>query len=102
MSKVLKVEIQNDNKSNAIEERNDLSFGLFSSQFLKRHGRHLLGTTAAWFFVDVAYYSQNLFQKDIFSAVGWLLMAKTMSALDELFKISRAQFLIALYGTVPG
>ncbi|PON31247.1 Phosphate permease [Parasponia andersonii] len=104
MSKVLNVEIQIDTKNNTIitEERNDSSFGLFSSQFLKQHGKHLLGTAAAWFFVDVAYYSQNLFQKDIFSAVGWLPAAKTMSALDELFKISRAQFLIALCGTVPG
>ncbi|PON87789.1 Phosphate permease [Trema orientale] len=104
ISKVLNVEIQNDTKNNTIitEERNDSSFGLFSSQFLKRHGKHLLGTAAAWFFVDVAYYSQNLFQKDIFSAIGWLPAAKTMSALDELFKISRAQFLIALCGTVPG
>ncbi|PON59836.1 hypothetical protein PanWU01x14_157310 [Parasponia andersonii] len=34
MSKFLKVEIQNDNNSNAIEERNEISFGVFSSQFL--------------------------------------------------------------------
>ncbi|XP_062086822.1 low affinity inorganic phosphate transporter 1-like [Humulus lupulus] len=101
MSKVLQVDIQNDSTI-SVEERNEKSFGLFSSQFLKRHGFHLLGTAAAWFFVDVAYYSQNLFQKDIFSAVGWLPAAKTMSALDELFKIGRAQFLIALCGTVPG
>ena len=106
MSKVLKVEIKNDNdednNNGIIDEKNDSSFGLFSSEFLKRHGTHLLGTAAAWFFVDVAYYSQNLFQKDIFSAVGWLPAAKTMSALDELFKIGKAQFLIALCGTVPG
>ncbi|XWS15107.1 hypothetical protein CRYUN_Cryun35bG0065700 [Craigia yunnanensis] len=49
-----------------------------------------------------AYYSRNLFQKDIFSAVGWTPAAKTMSALDELFKIARAQTLIALCGTIPG
>ncbi|KAL9175008.1 hypothetical protein ABFS82_02G087800 [Erythranthe guttata] len=67
-----------------------------------RHGLHLIGTASTWFFVDVAYYSQNLFQKEIFSAVGWLPPAETMSALDELFKISFAQFLMALCGTVPG
>ncbi|KAF4346867.1 hypothetical protein CsatB_014035 [Cannabis sativa] len=110
MAKVLQVDIPNENENDndrdtsivVVEERNDKSFGLFSSKFLKRHGLHLLGTAAAWFFVDVAYYSQNLFQKDIFSAIGWLPAAKTMSALDELFKIGRAQFLIALCGTVPG
>ncbi|EYU19408.1 hypothetical protein MIMGU_mgv1a020654mg [Erythranthe guttata] len=77
-------------------------FVLFLKEFLRRHGLHLIGTASTWFFVDVAYYSQNLFQKEIFSAVGWLPPAETMSALDELFKISFAQFLMALCGTVPG
>ena len=83
-----------------IQKRN--SFGLFWKEFLRRHGLHLLGTASTWFLLDISYYSQNLFQKDIFSSVGWLPAAKTMSALDELFKIARAQTLIALCGTVPG
>ncbi|KAK6119095.1 hypothetical protein DH2020_047167 [Rehmannia glutinosa] len=32
----------------------------------------------------------------------WLPPAKSMSALDEVFKISFSQFLIAFFGTVPG
>lgn len=63
---------------------------------------HLLGTTTTWFLLDIAFYSQNLFQKDIFSAIGWIPKAKTMNALEEVFKIARAQTLIALCGTVPG
>lgn len=114
MSRVLNIEIRiddnnnNNNIPNAVANNNNTdnnpssSFGMFSKEFLRRHGLHLLGTAMAWFFVDVAYYSQNLFQKDIFSAIGWLPAANTMSALDELFKIARAQFLIALCGTVPG
>ncbi|KAL5551302.1 hypothetical protein UlMin_001478 [Ulmus minor] len=106
MSKVLNVQIEerdieigiaDDKISNPTN-----SFGLFSGKFLRRHGAHLLGTAMAWFFVDIAYYSQNLFQKDIFSAVGWLPAAKTMSALGELYKVACAQCLIALCGTVPG
>ncbi|KAL2628906.1 hypothetical protein R1flu_013592 [Riccia fluitans] len=77
-------------------------YGLFSKKFLRRHGAELLGTTTTWFFLDVAFYSQNLFQKDIFTAVGWLPAASTMSALEETFKVSRAQALIALVATVPG
>ncbi|KAI3445512.1 hypothetical protein Pfo_002177 [Paulownia fortunei] len=104
MEKVLNVEIQvekpAENGSNLAG--NHKPFGLFSKEFFHRHGLHLLGTASAWFFVDVAYYSQNLFQKEIFSAVGWLPPAKSMSALDEVFKISFAQFLIAFCGTVPG
>ncbi|KAF9682603.1 hypothetical protein SADUNF_Sadunf05G0126100 [Salix dunnii] len=103
MSKVMgmEVEAQKDiGEEKVINKRN--SFGLLSREFLRRHGLHLLGTASTWFLLDIAYYSQNLFQKDIFSAVGWLPRANTMSAMEELFKIARAQFLIALCGTVPG
>nr|XP_024368580.1 probable inorganic phosphate transporter 1-3 isoform X1 [Physcomitrium patens]XP_024368581.1 probable inorganic phosphate transporter 1-3 isoform X1 [Physcomitrium patens]PNR60721.1 hypothetical protein PHYPA_003514 [Physcomitrium patens] len=77
-------------------------YGLFSKQFLKRHGLELLGCSSTWFLLDIAFYSQNLFQKDIFSSIGWLPAAKTMSALEEVFRVSRAQALIALVSTVPG
>ncbi|KAI3937879.1 hypothetical protein MKW92_004482 [Papaver armeniacum] len=101
MSKVLNVEIQEEQeKIEQIDARN--SFGLFSKQFLHRHGLHLLGTTSTWFLLDIAFYSSNLFQKDIFSAVGWIPPAKTMNAIEEVYKIARAQTLIALCGTVPG
>ncbi|CAN6551819.1 unnamed protein product [Malus baccata var. baccata] len=83
-------------------EQGGNDFGLFSKEFLRRHGLHLLGTTSTWFLLDIAFYSQNLFQKDIFSAIGWIPKAKTMSALEEVFKIARAQTLIALCSTVPG
>ncbi|KAI9087490.1 hypothetical protein K1719_030630 [Acacia pycnantha] len=103
MSKVLQVEIEaGQEKIEEVERQRGNDFGLFSKQFLSRHGLHLLGTTSTWFFLDIAFYSQNLFQKDIFSAIGWIPEAKTMSALDEVYKIGRAQTLIALCSTVPG
>jgi len=46
--------------------------------------------------LDIAYYSQNLFQKDIFSAIGWIPAAKTMNAIEEVYKMERAQTLIVL------
>lgn len=49
-----------------------------------------------------AFYSQNLFQKDVFTAIHWIPAASTMSAVQEVYKISRAQTLIALCSTVPG
>ncbi|KAL2242634.1 inorganic phosphate transporter 1-4-like [Sesamum indicum] len=103
MSKVLQVEIEAEQEKVekfAQEKGND--FGLFSKEFLRRHGLHLLGTTSTWFLLDIAFYSQNLFQKDIFSAIGWIPPAKTMNALEEVYRISRAQTLIALCSTVPG
>nr|GEW00029.1 general substrate transporter [Tanacetum cinerariifolium] len=48
------------------------------------------------------YSSQNLFQKDIFTAIGWIPPAKTMNAIEEVYRIARAQTLIALCSTVPG
>lgn len=103
MSKVLQVEIQEDQeKVEEIVQKRSNQYGLFSKEFLKRHGLHLLGTTTTWFLLDIAFYSNNLFQKDIFSAVGWLPPAKTMSALEEVYKVARAQTLVALCGTVPG
>ncbi|MCL7040113.1 hypothetical protein MKW94_007042 [Papaver nudicaule] len=40
--------------------------------------------------------------KDIFTAIGWIPPSQTMSASEEVFKIARAQTLIALCSTVPG
>lgn len=101
MSKVLQVEIDAEPEK-VVRDKTRASFGLFSKEFLRRHGLHLLGTTTTWFLLDIAFYSQNLFQKDIFTAIGWIPAAKTMSALEEVYRIARAQTLIALCSTVPG
>lgn len=102
MSKVLQVEIAAEPRQNNHQENKARLYGLFSKEFMTRHGLHLLGTTTTWFLLDIAFYSQNLFQKDIFSAVGWIPPAKTMNALEEIFFIAKAQTLIALCSSVPG
>ncbi|GMY06256.1 inorganic phosphate transporter 1-4 [Fagus crenata] len=103
MSKVLQVDIEAEpQKVEQFAQQPANSFGLFSKEFLRRHGLHLLGTTSTWFLLDIAFYSQNLFQKDIFSAIGWIPPAKTMNAIEEVYRIARAQTLIALCSTVPG
>ncbi|KAI4301106.1 hypothetical protein L6164_034420 [Bauhinia variegata] len=103
MSKVLHVDIEAEPKqAEKISQEKGKEYGLFSNEFRRRHGLHLLGTAITWFLLDIAFYSQNLFQKDIFSAIGWIPPAKTMSAIGEVFKIARAQTLIALCSTVPG
>lgn len=62
----------------------------------------MLGTTSTWFLLDIAFYSQNLFQKDVFVAIGWIPAAQKMNAVHEVFRIAKAQTLIALCSTVPG
>ncbi|KAG6475013.1 inorganic phosphate transporter 1-1-like [Zingiber officinale] len=101
MSKVLNMDVDEEEAARVMKKQKP-EFGLFSKEFLRRHGIHLLATTTTWFFLDIAFYSQNLFQKDIFSAVGWIPKARTLSALEEAFKVARAQTIIALCGTVPG
>ncbi|EYU18336.1 hypothetical protein ABFS82_07G046600 [Erythranthe guttata] len=103
MGKVLNVEFEaEEEKVDKISRGKANNFGLFSKEFLRRHGLHLFGTTSTWFLLDIAFYSQNLFQKDVLSAIGWIPPAKTMSGLHEVFRIAKAQTLIALCSTVPG
>lgn len=103
MAKVLNVELEaEEEKLEKLAEKPSNTFGLFSRQFLKRHGLHLLGTSTTWFLLDIAFYSNNLFQKDIFSDIGWIPPAKTMNAVHEVYRVAKAQTLIALFSTVPG
>ncbi|KAL4317723.1 hypothetical protein S245_053996 [Arachis hypogaea] len=103
MSKVLQVEIvAEQEKVDAMAVKDNNSFGLFTREFARRHGLHLLGTTTTWFLLDIAYYSSNLFQKDIYTSIGWLPPAAKMNAIHEVYRVARAQTLIALCGTVPG
>ncbi|KAK4800581.1 hypothetical protein SAY86_021068 [Trapa natans] len=103
MSRVLQVDLQaEEDKVEKIAHSESSNFGLFSKEFARRHGLHLVGTTTTWFLLDIAYYSSNLFQKDIFTAIGWLPPAAKMNAIHEVYRIARAQTLIALCGTVPG
>ncbi|KAK8717690.1 hypothetical protein V6N13_044948 [Hibiscus sabdariffa] len=102
MSKVLRVDLEEEGQQEKPKEKKQSDFGLFSGQLLRKHGLHLLGTTSTWFLLDIAFYSQNLFQKDIFTAIGWIPKAKTMNTIEEVYRIARAQTLIALCSTVPG
>ena len=62
----------------------------------------LAGCAGTWFFLDVAFYSQSLFQKDVFSSIGWLPVANDMTALGEMYNIAKAQAIISLSSTIPG
>lgn len=98
MSKVLETDI-------AVEERTAFtkdSFGFFSKEFMTRHGVHLFGTASTWFLLDIAFYSLQLTQKDIYPAIGLLPKGSKMNAIEEVYKISKAMFLVALFATVPG
>ena len=96
MANVTKSEV--DSSHTAISNKADMTFG----QFLRKHGKELLGCAMCWFLLDVAFYSQNLFQKDVFVQIGWLPPSESVNAMTETFKVARAQALIALGSTIPG
>ncbi|MFS8001186.1 putative ABC-type phosphate transporter [Helianthus anomalus] len=101
MGRVLDIEIQAEQEKLAAFKANN-DYPLWSRKFLDRHGLHLIGTTTTWFLLDIAFYSQNLTQKDIFPVMGLTHKAKQVNALTEMFEISRAMFVIAMFGTFPG
>ncbi|KAI8003446.1 putative inorganic phosphate transporter 1-5 [Camellia lanceoleosa] len=84
MSKVLNVEINLKRPKSESASRADPDYGLFSKEFLNHHGVHLLGTTSTWFLLDIAFYSQNLFQKDIVIAIWWIPSAVSMNSAHEV------------------
>ncbi|KAM0041812.1 putative ABC-type phosphate transporter [Helianthus debilis subsp. tardiflorus] len=101
MGRVLDMEIQAEQEKLAMfKSSND--YPLLSEKFFQRHGRHLIGTMSTWFLLDIAFYSQNLTQKDIFPVMGLTKKAPEVNALEEMFEISRAMFVVAMFGTFPG
>ena len=66
-----------------------LYFPFSFRRMLRNHGAQLLGTSMSWFLLDVAFYSQNLFQKDVFTASGFVPPANRMSALEETSALAR-------------
>ncbi|CAK9146407.1 unnamed protein product [Ilex paraguariensis] len=101
MGRVLDIEIQEDHdKLSQFKASNN--YPLISREFFQRHGLHLIGTMSTWFLLDIAFYSQNLTQKDIFPTMGLTNKDVNVSALREMFETSRAMFVVALLGTFPG
>ena len=101
MGRVLDIEIQEDQDKLA-QFKAANSYSILSTEFLQRHGLHLIGTTTTWFLLDIAFYSQNLTQKDIFPAINLVHKDVNVNALREVFETSKAMFVIAFCGTFPG
>ncbi|CAJ1970565.1 unnamed protein product [Sphenostylis stenocarpa] len=102
MAKVLQNDIPLEESNTRVSATTSPSYGFFSSKFLEKHGLHLLGTTSTWFLLDIAFYSLQLTQKDIYPATGLVFRASQMNAIEEVFRLSKAMFAVALFTTVPG
>ncbi|VAH40792.1 unnamed protein product [Triticum turgidum subsp. durum] len=77
-------------------------YGLFSSEFLRRHGLHLLSTTVCWFVLDVTFYSLNMFMKDILTKVRLLDIDDDLRKFKRTMRITGVHTAIAAACTLPG
>jgi PHS family inorganic phosphate transporter-like MFS transporter len=66
----------------------------------------LFGTCSTWFLLDVAFYSQNLLQSDLYSAIGYTHKVGKKShghdIFEKVYMNAVATAIVALIGTVPG
>ncbi|KAF7816575.1 putative inorganic phosphate transporter 1-3 [Senna tora] len=102
MAKVLQKDILIEESNSRISVNPTPTYGFLSSEFIERHGFHLLGTTSTWFLLDIAFYSLQLTQKDVYPASGLVHKATTMNAIEEVYQLSKAMFVVAFFATVPG
>lgn len=102
MAKVLEHDITFDDSDTKLPVKPNSLYEFFSREFVRKHGLHLLGTATTWFLLDIAFYSLQLTQKDIYPASGLLPKAAKMNAIEEVYELSKVMFLVALAATVPG
>lgn len=76
------------------------TYGFFSKQFLRRHGRDLFACSMAWFLVDIPYYSSTLFQSQIYERR--FSNTKDVNAYVEAYNVAKFQAIIAVASTIPG
>jgi len=99
--------IPNSNLSENLRENLESSETEFAAklttfQFFSQWRWELFGCASTWLLLDIAYYSSNLFQPDVFSKSGLIPAAYKMTGVDEVYYNARAQIIIALVSTIPG
>uniref|UniRef100_A0A0D9WPV1 H(+)/Pi cotransporter n=1 Tax=Leersia perrieri TaxID=77586 RepID=A0A0D9WPV1_9ORYZ len=75
-------------------------YGLFSRRFVRRYGRDLFACAAAWFLLDIPYYSSTLFQSQIYRPL--FPPASQVNAFQEAYNVAKFQAVIAVASTIPG
>ncbi|KAL7586277.1 hypothetical protein Lser_V15G36654 [Lactuca serriola] len=106
MEKVLKVslsQIQEDVEMistpiNRVSSSN--TYGFFSKEFLRRHGRDLMAASTNWFLLDIVFYSLNLFQYHAFK--HHMTPKIHMNLYEDALQVAKFQAIIAASATIPG
>ncbi|KAJ2549988.1 hypothetical protein EV175_004234 [Coemansia sp. RSA 1933] len=80
--------------------RRQETFGQYFSEW--RHLKVLLGTSIAWFAVDVAFYGINLNSSVVISAIGFSGNVQTDDPYRVLTRNCLGNIIINLLGSIPG
>ena len=56
-----------------------------AGQFFRKYGVWLLGTSLSWFLLDIAFYSLGFYQGLVYTAVGFVPAAGTLSAIHSTY-----------------
>ncbi|KAL2946545.1 hypothetical protein AAZX31_20G020000 [Glycine max] len=75
-------------------------YPLLSWEFLRRHGPDLFACSSTWFLVDIVFYSQVLFQSEIYKR--YLDKKEDVDVYQETFHAAWIQAVIAVCSTIPG
>ncbi|GAU47294.1 hypothetical protein TSUD_94830, partial [Trifolium subterraneum] len=100
MEKVLDVAMSQIAEEDPLPPTNNAVYPLLSREFLRRHGRDLFACSTNWFLLDIVFYSQVLFQSEIYKR--YLKHKDKQDVYQEAFYLARIQAILAVCSTIPG
>lgn len=100
MEKVLDVSMSQITEEHPLPPATNAAYPLLSREFLWRHGRDLFACSANWFLLDIVFYSQVLFQSEIYKR--YLNEKEDEDVYQEAFHLARIQAILAVCSTIPG
>lgn len=99
MEKVLDISITDIVEENPVPPTMH-AYSLLSKDFFRYHGRDLFACSANWLLVDIVFYSQVLFQSEIYKI--HLKPKEEVDLYQEAFNVAKIQAIIAVCSTIPG
>lgn len=100
MEKVLDVSMSQITEEHPLPPATNAAYPLLSREFLWRHGSDLFACSANWFLLDIVFYSQVLFQSEIYKR--YLNEKDDEDVYQEAFHLARIQAILAVCSTIPG
>ena len=76
-------------------------YPLLSKVFLCQNGLELLGVVSPWFLLDIAFYTQNMSQKDTLPAMGIRSKYIDVGAFQRIFETLKGMFIISSLVGLP-